>query len=50
MKSEGEEVNHSSKQTQAKETGATAQSKDDLSPVVKLKGVHPPSGGMDTPQ
>ena len=49
-KSEGEEVNHSSKQTQDEETGATAQSEDDLSPVVELKGVHPTSGGMETPQ
>ena len=38
------------KQTQEEETGATAQSKDDLSPVVKLKRVNPTSGGVDTPQ
>ena len=49
-KSEGEEVNPSSKQTQDKETGAAAPSEDDLSPVVELKGVHPTSGGVDTPQ
>ena len=49
-KSEGEEVDHSLKQTQDKETGAAARSEDDLSPVVKLKGVHPTSDGMDTPQ
>ena len=49
-KSEGEEVNPSSKQTQNEETGAAAQSEDNLSPVVKLKGVHPTSGGVDTPQ
>ena len=49
-KSEGEEVDPSSKQTQDKETGAAAQTEDDLSPVVKLKRVHPTSGGVDTPQ
>ena len=49
-KSEGEEVNPSSKQTQDKETGATAQSEDDLSPVVKLKRVYATSGGVDAPQ
>ena len=48
--SEGEEVNPSSKQTQDEETGATGQSEDDLSPVVKLKEVHPTSGGVGTPQ
>ena len=50
MKSEGEEVDRSLNQTQDEETGATAQSEDDLSPVVKLKGVHPTYGGMDTSQ
>ena len=50
MKSEGEEVDPSSKQTQDKETGATAQSEDDLSPDVELKRVPPTSGGVDTPQ
>ena len=49
-KSEGEEVGPSSKQTQDEETGATAQSENDLSPVVELKEVHPTSGGVDTPQ
>ena len=49
-KSEGEEVDPSSKQTQDEETGAAAQSKDDLSPVVKLKRVNPVSGGVNTPQ
>ena len=49
-KSEGEEVNPSSKQSQDEETCATAWSKDDLSPVMKLKRVHPTSGGVDTPQ
>ena len=49
-KSEGEEVDPSLKQTQDEETGATAQSKDDLSPIVKLKRVPPTSGGVDTPQ
>ena len=49
-KSEGEEVDPSSKQTQDEETGAAAQTKDDLSPVVELKRVHPTSGGVDTPQ
>ena len=37
-------------QTQTKETGATAQSKDDLSLVIKLKRVIPASGGVDTTQ
>ena len=50
MKSEGEEVNPSSKQTQNEETGAAARTEDDLSFVVKLKRVHPTSGGVDTPQ
>ena len=50
MKSEGEEVNPSLKQTQDKETGAAAQTEDDLSLVVKLKRVHPTSSGVDTPQ
>ena len=49
-KSEGEEVNPSSKQTQDKETDTAVQSEDDLSPVVKLKRLHPTSGGVDTPQ
>ena len=50
MKSEGEEVDPPLKQTQDKESGATAQSEDDLSPIVKLKRVPPTSGGVDTPQ
>ena len=50
MKSEGEEVDHSLKQTQDEETGAAARSEDDLSPVVKLKRVPPTSGGVNTPQ
>ena len=50
MKSEGEEVDPSSKQTQDEETGAAALREDDLSPVVKLKRVHPTSGEVDTPQ
>ena len=49
-KSEGEEVDPLLKQTQDKETDTTAQSKDDLLPVVKLKGVYPTSGGVNTPQ
>ena len=49
IKSEGEEVDPSLKQTQDKETGATAQSEDDLFPIVKLKRVPPTSGGVDTP-
>ena len=47
-KSESEEADPSSKQTQNKETGATAQSEDDLSLVIKLKRVNPTSGGVDT--
>ena len=50
MKSEGEEVNPSSKQTQDKETGAAVQSEGDLYPVVELKKVNPTSGGVNTPQ
>ena len=49
-KSEREEVDPSSKQTQDEETGAAARTKNDLSPVVELKRVHPTSGGVDTPQ
>ena len=49
-KSEDEEVNPSSKQTQDEEIGATAQSEDDLSPVIILKRVHHTSGEVDTPQ
>ena len=37
-------------QTQNKETGATAQSEDDLSLVIELKRVIPTSGGVDTTQ
>ena len=37
------------KQTQDEETGAAAQSEDDLSPVVKLKRVNPACGGVNTP-
>ena len=48
--SESEEVDPLSKQTQDEETGAAAQTKNNLSPVVKLKRVHPTSGGVDTPQ
>ena len=50
MKSEDEEVDPSLKQTQDEETGATAQSKDNLSPIVELKRIPPTSGGVDTPQ
>ena len=34
---------------QDEETGAAARTEDDLSPVVKLKRVHPTSDGVDTP-
>ena len=50
IRSEGEEVDPSSKQTQDEETGAAAQTEDDLSPVVELKRVYPTSGRVDTPQ
>ena len=49
-KSESEKADPSSKQTQDEETCATAQSKDDLFPVIKLKRVNPTSGGVDTTQ
>ena len=50
MKSEGEEVGPSSKQTQDKETGATAQSEDNLCLIVELERLPPTSGGVDIPQ
>ena len=50
IKSESEEANPSSKQSQNEETGAAAQSEDDLSLVIELKRVTPAPGGVDTTQ
>ena len=47
MKSESDEVEPPSKQIQDKETDTVAQTKDDFSPVVKLRRVGSTSGGVD---
>ena len=49
-KSESDEVEPPSKQIQDKETDTVAQTKDDFSPVVKLRRVGSTSGGVDMSQ
>ena len=50
MKSESDEVEPQLKQIQDEKTDMVAQTKNDISPVVKLRRVGSTSGGVDRPQ